>query len=114
VDHPNDVVTRLDADVDTPVQCLCVLELTNENFPKLAFGMQATTREGVFISALQRLLIDIDKNPTQHVNGHYDRETRDIIIGLQELNAIDVRPAGLVDKQTWRMLRDRGCLQYDF
>jgi hypothetical protein len=107
-------VTQLDADVDSPVQCLCVLELTNENFPKLAFGMRATTREGVFISALQRLLVDIDKNPTRHVNGHYDRETRDMIIPLQELNAITVHPPGLVEKKTWRMLRDRACLQYDF
>jgi hypothetical protein len=114
VDHPTDVVTQLDADVGSPVQCLCVLELTDENFPTLALGMRATTREGVFITALQRLLVDIGMNPNRHVNGHYDRETRDMIIPLQELNAIDVRPPGLVDRQTWRMLRDRGCLQYEF
>lgn len=114
VDHPDDVVTQLTAGAQRQVQCLCAYRLDNANFPKLAFGMRATTREGIFITALQRLLVDIGMNPTQHVTGHYDRETRDMIIDLQELNAITVSPPGLVEIKTWRMLRDRGCLQYDF
>jgi hypothetical protein len=114
VDHPNDVVTQLKPGVNSHVQCLCVNRLNNTNFPQLAFGMHATTREGIFITALQRLLVDIGMNPTQHVTGRYDRQTRDMIIPLQELNAITVHPPGLVEKKTWRMLRDRGCLKYDF
>ena len=37
-----------------------------------------------------------------------------MIVQLQELNAIGSNPPGLVEQQTWRMLRDRACLTYDF
>ena len=38
----------------------------------------------------------------------------DLIVPLQDLNAIDVKPPGIVEKLTWQMLRDRACVAYDF
>ena len=92
VDHKSDVVTSLKPGVKIHVQCLCVLDPAT--FPTLAVGMESDTRAGIYIRSLQRLLVDIDQNPTHHITGEYDAETRDLIVPLQELNAIDVDPPG--------------------
>jgi hypothetical protein len=112
IDHKNDVVTTLKQGVKIHVQCLCVLD--PEEFPTLAVGMDADTREGIYIRALQRLLIDIGQNPDHHVNGRYDLQTSRMIIPLQRLNALDSDFEGTVEKQTWGVLRDRACVNYDF
>jgi hypothetical protein len=112
VDHKSDVVTSLKPGVKIHVQCLCVLDPAT--FPTLAVGMESDTRSGIYIRALQRLLVDIRQNPTNHITGVYDAETRDLIVPLQDLNAIDVEPPGIVEKLTWQMLRDRACVAYDF
>ena len=112
VDHKSDVVTSLKRGVKIHVQCLCVLDPAT--FPTLAVGMESDTRAGIYIRSLQRLLVDIGQNPTHHITGDYDTQTRDLIIPLQELNAIDVDPPGIVEKLTWQMLRDRACVNYDF
>jgi hypothetical protein len=112
VDHKSDVVTSLKRGVKIHVQCLCVLDPST--FPTLAVGMDADTLDGIYVRALQRLLVDIGQNPEHHITGEYDNETRDLVKPLQELNAIDVNPAGIVETLTWQMLRDRACLDYDF
>ena len=112
VDHKSDVVTSLKPGVKIHVQCLCVLDPAT--FPTLAVGMESDTRSGIYIRSLQRLLVDIRQNPTNHITGVYDAETRDLIVPLQDLNAIDVEPPGIVEKLTWQMLRDRACVAYDF
>ena len=33
---------------------------------------------------------------------------------LQRINAIDPTLVQQVEQQTWQLIRDRGCLQYDF
>jgi hypothetical protein len=112
VDHKSDVVTSLKPGVKIHVQCLCVLPPTT--FPTLAVGMEPDTQAGIYVRALQRLLVDIDANPRHHITGVYDAETAEMIEPLQELNAIDVDPPGLVETLTWQMLRDKACLKYDF
>jgi hypothetical protein len=112
VDHKSDVVTSLKPGVKIHVQCLCVLDPAT--FPTLAVGMESDTRSGIYIRSLQRLLVDIRQNPSHHITGEYDAETRDLIVPLQVINAIDVRPPGIVEKLTWQMLRDRACVAYDF
>jgi hypothetical protein len=112
IDHTNDVVTNLKPGIKIHVQCLCAVEPAT--LPELNFGMRATTRDGIFIRALQRLLADIGQNPGHHINGRYDRATRNMIIPLQRLHAIKVHPPGLVETSTWQMIRDLGCLNYDF
>ena len=70
--------------------------------------------KGIYIRALQRMLIEIKANPTHYISGVYNQRTADMIQPLQEINAIDPRLYGKVEIQTWLMLRDRGCQNYDF
>ena len=114
VDHPRDAVSTLRAGTRSHVQCLCVLELNEDNFPPLAVGMKATTREGIYVRALQRLLIEIDPESKIDVNGHYGPPASTAIRDLQVLNALDTDPPGSVDLQTWRAVRDRGCVTQDY
>jgi hypothetical protein len=110
IDHARDVVTTLKRGIKIHVQCLCAM--TKADLPDLRLHMVADTRDGIFIRALQRLLVDIDK-PVP-VTGVYDERTANAITHLQELNAIDPRLYGKVEEQTWQLLKDRACLQYDF
>jgi hypothetical protein len=112
VDHKSDVVTSLKRGVKIHVQCLCVLEPAT--FPTLAVGMQADTRAGIYVRALQRLLVDIGRNPAHHITGVYDGATKRLITPLQKLDGIDVNPRGIVETLTWQMLRDKACVAYDF
>ena len=112
VDHKGDAVTSLKKGVKDHVQCLCVLP--PETFPWLAVGMSADTRDGIYIRALQQLLYDIGRNPDRHITGIYDRQTANMVIPLQKLDALDANLYGNVEKVTWRSLRDRACIDYDF
>jgi hypothetical protein len=111
VDHADEEVTSLQPGTKRHVECLCILTLNEENFPPLAVGMKATTRDGIYIRALQRLLMDL---PTLRsdlkVTGRYGVQTSKEVERLQKLNALDTDPPGSVDLQTWAMLRDRGCV----
>lgn len=112
IDHARDEVTTLKAGVRIHVQCLCVLR--PDEFPILAVGMHPDTRDGIYIRALQRLLADIGRNPRRRLTGRYDTMTRAMVVPLQRLNALDPRVYGIVEQQTWRLLRDRACITYDF
>jgi len=112
VEHKRDSVTSLKPNVKTHVQCLCVLE--PQTFPDLFVGMNADTRDGIYVRALQQLLVDIGRNPARHVTGIYDQQTAALVQPLQELNALDPDLYGIVEELTWRLLRDRACITYDF
>lgn len=111
IDHARDVVTSLKPGVKIHVQCLCAVEPSA--MPLLNVGMVADTREGIYIRALQRLLVDMGLDPGP-ITGEYNPRTAAVIKRLQRVNAIDPALYGQVEEQTWRLLRDRGCLQYDF
>lgn len=110
--HARDSVTNLKPGTKIHVQCLCVLPPST--FPVLKPGAPATTKDGVYIRALQQVLADLDLLGDQHVTGLYDDRTAQVIEDQQNLNAISVNPPGKVDKQTWEIVRDRGCVNYDF
>jgi hypothetical protein len=110
--HARDFVTNLKPGVKLHVQCLCVL--VPATFPKLKVGMHATTKDGVYIRALQQLLVDVDLLGPKRITGQYDEKTSRVVERLQELNAINAKPPGSVDELTWQMMRDKGCLTYDF
>jgi hypothetical protein len=110
--HARDFVTNLKPGVKIHVQCLCVL--VPATFPRLKVGMHATTKDGVYIRALQQLLVDVDLLGPEHITGQYDEKTSRVVERLQELNAINAKPPGSVDELTWQMMRDKGCLTYDF
>jgi hypothetical protein len=110
--HSRDTVTNVKSGVKVHVPCLCVLEPAT--FPRLKPGMDATTRDGVYIKALQQLLADIDLLGRTKVTGRYDKATAKVIGQLQALNAITPKTPKTVDVQTWLAVRDRGCLSYEF
>jgi hypothetical protein len=95
------------------VQCLCAIE--PDTMPELNIGMAADTRDGIYIRALQRLLVDMgpEMNPGP-ITGEYNARTAAKVRRLQRVNAIDPALYGRVEAQTWRLLRDRGCINYDF
>jgi Putative peptidoglycan binding domain len=111
IDHSRDVVTSLKPGVKIHVQCLCSVEPAA--MPELNVGMAADTRDGIYIRALQRLLVDMGLKPGP-ITGEYNPRTAAVVKRLQQVNAIDPELYGRVEAQTWRLLRDRGCLNYDF
>ena len=112
VDHKGDAVTSLKPGQKTHVPCLCVLEPAS--FPELSIGMHPSTRDGIYIRALQQMLLDIGLITASHVTGHFDQETERVIKQLQKLNALTPAKYGAVEKLTWNQIIDRGCLGFDF
>ena len=111
IDHARDVVTSLKPGVKIHVQCLCAVNPVD--MPPLNVGMVADTRDGIYIRALQRLLVDMGLKPGP-ITGEYNPRTAAVVQKLQQINAIDPTLYKLVEQQTWQLIRDRGCLQYDF
>ncbi len=112
VDHKGDAVTSLKPGQKTHVPCLCVLEPAT--FPELSLGMHPSTRDGIYIRALQQMLLDIGLITASHVTGHFDGETERVIKQQQKLNALTPAKYGTVEKLTWNQIIDRGCVGFDF
>jgi Putative peptidoglycan binding domain len=112
IDHKRDSVTSLKEGLDTHVQCLCVLD--PETFPDLAVGMSADTRDGIYIRSLQQALVDLGLMTHEDITGIYDQQTADMVERIQTLNALGADLYGRVENLTWRAIRDRACIRYDF
>jgi hypothetical protein len=112
VDHKGDAVTSLKPGQRTHVPCLCVLRPAD--FPVLSIGMRPSTREGIYIRALQQMLLDIGLITASHVTGHFDAQTEKVIVRLQKLNALSPSKYGVVERLTWNQIIDRGCVGFDF
>lgn len=112
VDHKNDAVTSLKKGQDTHVPCLCVLD--PETFPILAERMRVTTLKGIYVKALQNMMLDSQLITADHVTGHYDSYTAQQIKKFQKLNALSPHWYRKVNEATWTQIRDRGCVDYDF
>ena len=112
VDHKNDAVTSLKKGQDTHVPCLCVLD--PKTFPILAERMRATTLTGIYVKALQNMLLDSQLITANHVTGHYDHYTATQIERFQKLNALSPHWYRKVNEATWTQIRDRGCVGFDF
>jgi hypothetical protein len=112
VDHKGDAVTSLKPGQKTHVPCLCVLRPAD--FPTLSFGMHPSTRDGIYIRALQQMLLDIGLITASHVTGHFDAETKRVIVRLQKLNALTPSKYGVVERLTWTQVFERGCVGSDF
>ena len=76
--------------------------------------MHPSTRDGIYVRALQQMLLDIGLITADHVTGYYDEETAKVIKMLQKLNALTPAKYGTVERLTWIQIRDRGCVGFDF
>jgi peptidoglycan hydrolase-like protein with peptidoglycan-binding domain len=112
VDHQGDAVISLKPGQKTHVPCLCVLR--PDDMPELSIGMNPSTRDGIYIRALQEMLLDIGYITASHVTGHFDRQTKKAIVELQKLNALTPAKYGTVERLTWAQVIDRGCVGFDF
>ena len=72
--------------------------------------MHPSTRDGIYIRALQQMLLDIGLITASHVTGHFDGETERVIKQQQKLNALTPAKYGTVEKLTWNQIIDRGCV----
>jgi Putative peptidoglycan binding domain len=112
VDHKGDAVTSLKPGQKTHVPCLCVLRPAD--FPSLSVGMHPSTRDGIYVRALQQMLLDIGLITANHVTGYYDEATARVVTRLQKLNALTPAKYGTVERLTWNQIIDRGCVGFDF
>ena len=112
VDHQGDAVTSLKPGQKTHVPCLCVLR--PDDMPELSIGLKPSTRDGIYIRALQQMLLDIGYITASHVTGHFDKQTENAVVKLQKLNALTPDKYGVVERLTWAQIIDRGCVGFDF
>ena len=93
------------------MQCLCAVDPAT--CPTLNVGMDADTRDGIYIRALQRLLVDMGLQPGP-ITGEYnpqDGARWSDAPAAQRDRSHALRP---VEQPDLAAVRDRGCLQYDF
>lgn len=109
-EHRSDHVTRLRAGGTIHVQCVC--ELPAETFPRLATSQARSESDQLWTRLLQTTLDDIDRNPSHHITGAYDRETVGLVRNFQSLR--DIAATGVMDLVTWQALRNRACPEYDY
>ena len=69
---------------------------------------------GIYVKALQNMLLDSQLITANHVTGHYDHYTATQIKRFQTLNALSPHWYRKVNEATWTQVRDRGCVDYDF
>jgi hypothetical protein len=112
VDHKGDAVTSLKPGQKTHVPCLCVLR--PDDMPVLSIGLHPSTRDGIYIRALQQMLLDSGLLTASHVTGHFDQQTENVVVKLQKLNALSPSKYGVVERLTWTQIIDRGCVGFDF
>jgi hypothetical protein len=108
VAHRGDLVTRLTAGNRLPLQCLCYLDYAT--FPILRPGMSVDARIGIYVRALQKMLITAKLNPPAHVTGLYDATTIEQVKDFQGQNGL--RQTGVVDGSTWHTLQGKVCHLY--
>ncbi|GGO73541.1 hypothetical protein [Nocardioides deserti] len=110
--HKGDVLTVLTAGTTDLVRCVCVLPTAD--MPELRLGMPVDQELGIWVRALQGMLVDIDpaRFPEERVTGRYDEATVARMAPLQDFH--DIEPGSPVDEASWRAVRDRACGSYDF
>jgi hypothetical protein len=109
-----DFVTHLREGNSVTVKCVCVLGDVAGR-PELRPGMSPSAADRVWIRSLQGMLNDAlgDGFPREWVTGDYDDNTVAAVRTYQESSGF--RSAlGVVDDETWTLLKTRICKTYDF
>jgi hypothetical protein len=112
-----DFVTALRSGNAMTVKCVCVLGDVAER-PELRVGMVSTDANAVWVRSLQGMLADVDKGKADGfqeawVTGTYDQRTADRVRVFQGSSNGRSEP-GVVDDDTWGLLKQRICGRYDF
>jgi hypothetical protein len=107
--HRGDLVTLLRSGDTQPVECACYLSYTA--MPVLRPGMEADAVEGIYIRALQRLLLALGEPEVSHSKGAYDARTIAQVRRVQD-RILRLPATGIVDAQTWHALQTQACALY--
>jgi peptidoglycan hydrolase-like protein with peptidoglycan-binding domain len=108
--HKGNYVTRMRAGLDSNVPCACVLDVAT--LPAIGEGQPLTTESGMWIYLYQRMLADLGLLSEDVLTGLFDRPTANATRRLQTDAALN--PSGIVDPDTWNVLRSKYCNRYDF
>ena len=115
-EHKGDNVTRLNAGNVIYVKCACVLDTAS--FPVLRLGQSVTAANGIWVRALQGMLVDTfearghpERFGEEDITGVYDERTAALIEEIQAAASVHVGP---VNQVTWRILRKRACATYSY
>jgi hypothetical protein len=106
--HHGDLVVWLKRGNTTLVHCLCWHDTST--MPVLRAGMETSTLDTMYISALQHLLQVLGLRRAGATNGQYDAATIAAVRRFQARNHLGLN--GVVDAGTWRALVTRGCRDY--
>lgn len=109
-EYRGDFVTALRDGNEISVKCVCVLDASVA--PELQPGMTATDLDMVWIRSLQQILVDRGKLSNDPVTGVYDQRTEAAIRDYQSSSTRTVD--GVVDTDTWELVKRRTCRHYDF
>jgi peptidoglycan hydrolase-like protein with peptidoglycan-binding domain len=109
-----DFVTALRSGNQMTVKCVCVLPDSADR-PDLEPGMNATDADRVWVRSLQGMFNDKlgEEFPNGWVTGDYDERTAARVRAYQETSTVDSEP-GVVDDETWRLLKTRLCGDYEW
>jgi peptidoglycan hydrolase-like protein with peptidoglycan-binding domain len=69
--------------------------------------MTVTAKVGIYVRAMQKLLITAGMNPADHITGLYDQTTIEQIKAFQAKKGLPQN--GVVDGATWHQLQAPGC-----
>jgi len=108
--HKGNFVTRLGDGNTDGVNCACALGLST--LPAIGEGQELTTESGMWIYLYQGMLNDIGADPEVARTGLFDTTTTDATRVLQTDAALG--PSGIVDSDTWDVLRGKACKRYDY
>ena len=111
-EHRGDFVTGLRTGNQTYVKCPC--ELATDGWPVLTPGMGSPDAlEGMWTKQLQKMLVDTGRlRDDADESGVYDATTVAVVRRIQANQQLT--PDGIVDAQTWSIIRDRACRFYDY
>lgn len=110
-EHRGDFTTRMTKGNVDGVNCACELDVAT--LPALGEGQDPTTESGMWISLYQTMLADVDALTLDDVQlGSFDDEMIEITREFQTNGGVS--PTAVTDEDTWRLLRDQVCSNYDY
>ena len=108
--HKGNFVSKMREDNEVEVQCACELEIAV--LPAIGEGQELTAESGSWIYLYQGMLNDIGADPPVARTGLFGTATADATRTLQTDAALN--PSGIVDADTWDVLRGKACKRYDY
>jgi hypothetical protein len=110
-EHKGDFVTALRRGNSDMLQCACYFPLAK--IPTLTPGMTNTAVTSIWIRQLQQMLVDIGQLPkATKIDGFYNVGSATERAVQNEQTARSLNANGIVDSETWQLIKTRACAGY--